>query len=496
MQLIMSSRNPASAFIFVLCLFFAGLTGISGAYAAQSGNELPTRDEVQAQLDALAKQKNLSPQDKLVEQDLTQVLEILSKIDNVKQETAQLQAQVKAAPEKLRQATDSLNGMTNQDDDETLLKSYATLSLRQLESKLSAAVEDLQTSQNDLATFNSQIVTLQTQPERAQNAMMAASQQLQQVRNELNGTTGPGALRPSQQTLLQAQQALLNAQIEQQRKSLEGNTTLQDSLQKQRDYTSEHINRIEHQLQLLQQTASTKRLSLTERTAQEASNPDDSAKIQSNPLVSQELDVNHQLSQRLIAATQNGNDMVQRNIRVKNWLDRAQQSERALKEQISVLKGSLLLSRILYQQQQTLPSADELEDMTDHIADLRLEQFDVNQQRDSLSQSESVVAELESGHKDEVTSESHDALLQIMDMRRELLDQLNKQLGNQLMMAINLQVNQQQLMNVSDNLRKMLTQQIFWVNSNKPMNWDWFKAFPQSLKDQIKSMKVASKNST
>ena len=29
-------------------------------------------------------------------------------------------------------------------------------------------------------------------------------------------------------------------------------------------------------------------------------------------------------------------------------------------------------------------------------------------------------------------------------MRRELLDQLNKQLGNQLMMAINLQINQQQ----------------------------------------------------
>jgi potassium efflux system protein len=51
---------------------------------------------------------------------------------------------------------------------------------------------------------------------------------------------------------------------------------------------------------------------------------------------------------------------VQRNIKVKNWLDRALQSERDIKEQISVLKGSLLLSRILYQQQQTLPSADEL----------------------------------------------------------------------------------------------------------------------------------------
>lgn len=98
----------------------------------------------------------------------------------------------------------------------------------------------------------------------------------------------------------------------------------------------------------------------------------------------QELEANHQLSQRLILATENGNSLVQQNIKVKNWLDRALQAERNIKEQIAVLKGSLLLSRILYQQQQTLPSADELEDMTNRIADLRLEQFDVNQQRDAL----------------------------------------------------------------------------------------------------------------
>ncbi len=148
------------------------------------------------------------------------------------------------------------------------------------------------------------------------------------------------------------------------------------------------------------------------------------------------------------------------------------------------------MSRILYQQQQTLPSADELENMTNRIADLRLEQFEVNQQRDALFQSDAFVNKLEEGHTNEVNSEVHDALLQVVDMRRELLDQLNKQLGNQLMMAINLQINQQQLMSVSKNLKSILTQQIFWVNSNRPMDWDWIKAFPQSLKDEFKSMKI------
>ena len=84
----------------------------------------------------------------------------------------------------------------------------------------------------------------------------------------------------------------------------------------------------------------------------------------------------------------------------------------------------------------------------------------------------------------------HDALLQIVDARREMLDLINKQLGNQLMMAINLQINQQQLMSVSKSLKSILTQQIFWVNSNKPMDWDWIKSFPEALKSQFKSMKI------
>ncbi len=60
-----------------------------------------------------------------------------------------------------------------------------------------------------------------------------------------------------------------------------------------------------------------------------------------------------------------------------------------------------------------------------------------------------------------MNDEVHAALLEVIDMRRELLDQFNKQLGNQLMMAINLQINQQQLMSVSSSLKEMLTQQIF-----------------------------------
>lgn len=95
--------------------------------------------------------------------------------------------------------------------------------MRQLETRVARALDDLQNAQNDLASYNSQLVSLQTQPERVQNAMYNASQQLQQIRSRLDGTdVGETALRPSQKVLMQVQQALLNAEIDQQRKSSKG----------------------------------------------------------------------------------------------------------------------------------------------------------------------------------------------------------------------------------------------------------------------------------
>lgn len=177
-------RNAISAFVLTL-MFFIGCVSVNAALAA----DLPERSEVQSQLTTLNKQKELTPQDKLVQQDLTQTLETLDKIERIKSETTQLRQQVAQAPAKMNQAIDSLNALSDVSDDEATRKTLSTLSLRQLESRVSQTLDDLQNAQNDLATYNSQLVSLQTQPERVQNAMYSASQQLQQIRNRLNGTS-------------------------------------------------------------------------------------------------------------------------------------------------------------------------------------------------------------------------------------------------------------------------------------------------------------------
>lgn len=343
----------------------------------------------------------MSPAEKLSQQDLTKTLEYLDTIERTKQEAAQLKQQLAQAPAKLRQATEELDALKNSSADTLTRESLSNYSLRQLESRLNETLDDLQSAQEDLSAYNSQLISLQTQPERVQSAMYNASMRLMQIRNQLNGLApNQEVLRPTQQQALLTEQVMLNAQLDLQRKDLEANTTLQDLLQKQRDYTTAHINQLERYVQLLQEVVSGKRLILSEKTAKEAQAPNDATDIQNDPLVSRELAINKELSQRLINATKEGNTLVQQNIRVKNWLDRALQSERNLKEQITVLRGSLLLSRILYQQQLNLPASGLITNMGPRIADLRLEQFEINQQRDQLFQGDDYIQTLMTDSKE------------------------------------------------------------------------------------------------
>ena len=161
------SRRPLTALAVMLFILFAFFTG--NAVGAVTGTDLPSRNDVQSQLDALNKQKDHTAVDKLVIEDLTATLETLDKIDRVKQETALLKQKVTQAPDRLRQATDALSSLSDKDNDDETRKTLATLSLRQLESRLAQLLDDLQTSQNDLSNYNSQLVSLQTQPERVQN---------------------------------------------------------------------------------------------------------------------------------------------------------------------------------------------------------------------------------------------------------------------------------------------------------------------------------------
>jgi Small-conductance mechanosensitive channel len=99
-----------------------------------------------------------------------------------------------------------------------------------------------------------------------------------------------------------------------------------------------------------------------------------SARVQqagSDKLLAAESAENLKLSDYLLRATERLNRLNQQNLRTRQQLDTLNQTDQALEEQIAVLEGSLLLSRILYQQKQALPSLQLDKNLADEIADIR-----------------------------------------------------------------------------------------------------------------------------
>lgn len=447
-------------------------------------NQFPTRDEVNSQLDILNGSTNLTPQDKLVKDDLMHTLEYMDKIGDIAQERAALEKQ----PAQIQSEIGDLISLNN---NQQLLPSsdqLQALSIKQLETQLNDATNRLQIAQENLFSYNSQLASLQTLPERAQSAIQSISHQQVLLQDQLSDLSSSDTARPTQRIMMVNQQNLFDAQLALEFSRLDINTRLNSLVQKQIDYITVYISKLQSAVFQLQAELNTKRLNLSKNIIEDEQLADD---VKQNPIVKKQLESIYQIGQRLNAVTNDTNRLVEENIQVRNWLNSIQESQRNLNVQINMFRGTLLLSRLLYQQQQNFQTGSLNNDLNLHIDNIRIEKFDINQKINALFEPDKYIDNLISGQNpDGLSDDVRSTLNKIVEVRLELLGQLNEQLGSQLTQSIKLQVNQQQLTDINTSIRRTLAQQIFWVSSNKPMNLSWFMTFPTQAKQQLSEMKI------
>ena len=213
------------------------------------------------------------------------------------------------------------------------------------------------------------------------------------------------------------------------RQELAGNNLLQDLGKSQHDLLTEKISRLEKETLDLQALISEKRREQSEKTVAELSK-EGAQGAGTDSLLSQENAKNLRLSDYLLRATDRLNVLTRRNLETKQQLDNLTQSNQALEEQINVLRGSLLLSRILYKQKQALPKIKADQSLADEIADLRLGQFELNQERDKLATPQQYLDDLLAQQPSEqVTPELRKDLDTLLATRSELLERLNHELN-------------------------------------------------------------------
>ena len=208
---------------------------------------------------------------------------------------------------------------------------------------------------------------------------------------------------------------------------------------------------------------------------------DDPLLEEGHPVLERAQQINRELSQELLRANDRSNVLVREGLAVRSRLDQVRQLERSLNEQIDAIRGSTLLSRILREQRRSLPQVAPRRDLQDEIADLRLRQFDLVRQRDQLREGERLARQ----RLEEAGVESSDALVdslqRLYQSRRELVDRLEQTYGSLLSAAIELQLNQQQLLETSRALRATIDEQLFWVANTRPLDLAWVRHLPANL---------------
>ncbi|MFZ3186563.1 MAG: mechanosensitive channel MscK [Pseudomonas sp.] len=464
--------------------FVATLLGLCLSIQPSQGAELPSSAQVQSTLDGLADRKLPEAEQKALQKTLEQTLSFIDQADASDKALAQLKIQLASAPQQINDAQRELTRLQSSPS-KPVVQRYGSATAAQLEQLLSERTSQLSTWQAALSDANSLLISSQTRPERAQAEISTSQIRLQAISSLLkNGKDNGKVSSPEQRTLLQAEQAALNAQLLLRRSELAGNSLLQDIGSSQRDLLTERITRSEQETRELQALINDKRRLQSEKTVAELS-----AEVQkagSDSLLANESAANLKTSDYLLRATTRLNELTEQNLQTKQQQDNLNQSDQALDEQISVLKGSLLLAKILNQQKQALPQIRVEKNLADEIADIRLYQFELGQQREKISSPSLYVDQLlASQSAEQVTPELRKALLELVVSRSALLEQLNRELNELLNQSITLQLSQKQLQSTAKTLRTTLDEQLFWIPSNKPLDLAWLKQIPHQLERQL-----------
>lgn len=474
----MSSLHPLIASLLLgLCLSSQPLAAA----------EPPSTSILQQNLNSLGERKLPEAEHSALKGHLEAALGFLASRDDSQQRLTSLKRQLRDAPKLIAEAQRELAQLKAKPVEE-VAKRYGNSSVERLELQLRERENQLSTWQQQLAEANSLLITAQTRPERAQTEISDNQSRSLQISSQLkSGKDGNRALSSEQRDSLNSELAALAAQTELRREELAGNSLLQDLGSARHDLLKERIRRLEQESLDLQTLINEKRRESSEQAVAELSREAENATPDS--LVAKESASNLKISDYLLRATDRLNELNQLNLETKQQLDSVNQAASALDEQIEVLKGSLLLAKILYQQKQALPKLQLDRNLADEIADIRLYQFELNQARDKLGSLQGYVDSLLVGQPaEQATPQLRATLLELATTRSQLLERMSGDLNALLNASITLQLNQKQLQQVASNLRATLDEQMFWIPSNKPLDLAWLQQVPTLLERQLAAM--------
>ncbi|WP_280553284.1 mechanosensitive channel MscK [Halomonas sp. 25-S5] len=448
----------------------------------ETPRELPSREEIEARLEERqpAEGETAGEGAQRDIEALNAALEAIQRLAAVGEELTRLETRVQEAPQEIERLQRELRQMEQADQEQTFDELDA-LSLEALEARRQEAEEALSTFQDRLAEVSTRLLSAQTLPERAQQAIGEAMQRAEESRRRLEELNASQVAEDDpRRWQLRIERELAEQTLQLHQRELATNTRLRELDQEHRDLLERQVASQEARLAMLQSIIDRRRREESEQAIAEAVS-DEGPGVIGHPVVRKAREINRTMSLELLRATDRASRLVREGVEVRRQFDRVRQLQRSLNEQIDAIRGSILLARILREQRQTLPRVEERRGLQDEIADLRLKQFELGRRRDQLREGEQLARQRIEEADAEASPALVDSLLALYQARRELVDQLEQAYGEMLGAAIDLQLNQQQLLATSQELRATIDEQLFWIPNSRPLGLVWLGNLPENL---------------
>lgn len=460
-------------FLLLSLIFAVSITAVAA--------DLPSVKTIQTELDK-AKKAEQSDSNKAIVKNYEDTLALLDSITKQKNETDALNKAIANAPAQLKASQENLERLKKREKSPEQLQAELTkLALNELQEKLLETQDALVSIQENLTALNGQLSSQKSLPERVQAALTANATRTQEINTALASTTST----PSLKTKLQVELEYLGANNAYNQLALSANDQLTSLYASQVDEKSLAQSQAQQELAALQTVINNQKLAESQNQAKQATEVQQNAET-TNPSIQRELAFNTRISESLVEQTTQLNALSQDNLRIKTALDNLQQTQRTIEEQISALQGTLVLSRIINKQKQLLPQDEMVKGLSKQISDLRVKIFDVTEFKDKLTDIDAYITNLEKSDKATFTTKEKSQLTSILQERNKMLTDSVKMMNDQLNLAINIELNQQQVQTISDTLQSKLQQQSFWVKSNDEMSLKWVEDLPARVGWQIR----------
>ena len=446
----------------------AALKAASKTKSAAVNDMVPNRAVLLQRLEGIDSDPNLTQDEKNRSKAiLKHAIDVIDIYDTVVREEILITTEVEKAKEMLSDLEQSLSNANN-------LYNRAPPKIKfrnaqEADKLIATLTERLNSVQEQLNESTSAYNSMQILPSRAQNIITANNATIFEISKRLNDPTVK--LLSDESSLLSFEIFVLEKQNSLLQSELRSLTTFQDianykirigNLQK--DYLNNYLSNVRAKQNTLFNNEIVNRPELNENEVDI-----------STPKLAAEFKYNSELANN-IDKTLSDNARLKKDLQdVTSALNSARQIDKSLKEQLSDLSGSVILSRLLNRQLGELPKISISFKLDELIPNLNLYMYELRSYREQIFDIQIFVDDMI--RRDPSYEPYREQLIQLIRQRRALSDELYNTMSDGLTIAIDLRAKYNELNTTVSTLTTSINDHLFWLASNQGISLDFITNF-------------------